>query len=138
MRALHPDRQFHLETTGDLSGTWDAGRIEQLLSNLVRNAVQHGDPAKSITIRAQADGERVLLSVHNEGEPIPEQLLDRVFEPLVRGEQAQDGSRSAGNMGLGLYIASTVARAHSGSINVQSSKAGGTTFKVSLPRAARL
>jgi signal transduction histidine kinase len=137
MRALHPDRQFQLETTGDLRGIWDAARIEQLLSNLVSNAVQHGDPTKSITLQAQDDGESVLLSVHNEGEPIPQRLLDRVFEPLVRGERAQDGTRSAGNMGLGLYIASTVARAHSGSIDVQSSKAGGTTFKVSLPRKPR-
>jgi signal transduction histidine kinase len=137
MRALHADCHFHLETTGDLRAKWDAARIEQLLANLVNNAVQHGDRTKSITIQAQGDGESVVLSVHNEGEPIPERLLDRVFEPLMRGERAQDGSRSAGNMGLGLYIASTVARAHSGSINVQSSKAGGTTFKVPLPRTPR-
>jgi signal transduction histidine kinase len=134
MRALHPDRQFHVKTTGDLHGKWDAGRLDQLLSNLVNNAVQHGDPTKAITIQAQDDGGSIVLSVHNEGEPIPERMLDRIFEPLVRGEKAQDGSRSAGNMGLGLYIACTVARAHSGSIDVQSSKAAGTTFKVRLPK----
>lgn len=134
MRALHPDHHFHLETTGDLRGKWDAARIEQLLANLVNNAVQHGDRSKPITIQAQDANGSVVLSVHNEGEPIPERLLERIFEPLVRGEQAQDGSRSAGNMGLGLYIASTVARAHSSCINVESSKAGGTTFRVSLPR----
>jgi hypothetical protein len=134
MRALHPDRQFHLKATGDLQGMWDTARVEQLLSNLMSNAAQHGDSTKPISVVAEADRDNVMLSVHNEGEPIPEQMLIRIFEPLVRGERAQDGSRSAGNMGLGLYIACTVARAHHGSINVQSSRAAGTTLKVTLPR----
>lgn len=136
MRALHPDLQFRLETTGDLQGTWDTARVEQLLSNLMSNAAQHGDPAKPITLMAEGNRENVKLSVHNEGEPIPERMLNRIFEPLVRGERAQDGSRSAGNMGLGLYIACTIARAHHGSIDVQSSRTAGTTFNVSLPKTA--
>jgi signal transduction histidine kinase len=134
MRALHPDRQFHVETSGDLRGTWDAARLDQLLSNLVSNALQHGDPTKAITIQAQDQGESIRLSVHNEGEPIPERLLERIFEPLVRGEKAHAAGGPAANLGLGLYIASTIARAHGGSIDVQSTKARGTTFSVSLPR----
>lgn len=134
MRALHPDRQFHVDTSGNLCGTWDAARLDQLLSNLVSNALQHGDPTKAITIQAQDQGQSIRLSVHNEGEPIPERLLDRIFEPLVRGEKADAGGGPAANLGLGLYIASTIARAHGGSIDVQSTKARGTTFSVSLPR----
>jgi signal transduction histidine kinase len=134
MRALHPDRQFHVETSGDLRGTWDAARLDQLLSNLVSNALQHGDPTKAITIQAQDQGQSIRLSVHNEGEPIPERLLERIFEPLVRGEKAHAGGGPAANLGLGLYIACTIARAHGGSIDVQSTKAHGTTFSVSLPR----
>lgn len=134
VRVLHPDRQLHLETIGELHGTWDAARLEQLLFNLVSNAVQHGDPTKPIAVVAEGEKGNVSLSVHNEGEPIPERMLSRIFEPLVQGEKSWDGTRAAGNMGLGLYIACTVARAHHGSIDVVSTKAAGTTFKVTLPR----
>jgi len=134
MRALHPRRDFDLKTIGDLNGVWDAGRLDQLVHNLVSNAVQHGDETKAITIVAEGRADELVLTVHNEGEPIPEQMLDRIFEPLVRGEETENGASGKGNLGLGLYIACTVARAHHGSIDVASSKSSGTTFKVSLPR----
>jgi signal transduction histidine kinase len=136
MRALHSDRQFDVRASGDPLGIWDAGRLQQLFSNLVSNAVQHGDPNGAVTVSMEGDAESLVLSVHNEGEPIPDRMLERIFEPLVRGEQAGPATNGKGNMGLGLYIASAVARAHHGSIEVQSSRHAGTTFKVSLPKNA--
>src|SRR5690606_27575711 len=73
MRALHPDRQFNVQKSGPLQGMWDAARIEQLVANLVSNAVHHGDPDKAITLSAEGSAEQVLLRIHNHGEPIPEQ-----------------------------------------------------------------
>lgn len=134
LRAQNPDHVFEVRTTGDLRGLWDSGRLEQLLSNLASNAVQHGDPNKPIRLEAAGTSETLVLRVHNEGTPIPSRILGRIFEPLVRGNDSSDGHSASGHMGLGLYIACTVARAHGGSIHVQSSEAEGTTFEVSLPK----
>lgn len=134
MRALHPRRQFDLKTSGDLKGVWDAGRLEQLIYNLVSNAAQHGDAAKVVTIAAEGRADALELSVHNQGEPIPKPMLDRIFEPLVRNEESGAVASGRRNMGLGLYIACTIVRAHQGLIDVSSSRASGTTFRVSLPK----
>jgi signal transduction histidine kinase len=134
LRAQNPEREFELTTSGDLLGVWDAGRIEQVFSNLVSNAVQHGDRDKPITLSAQGDQQSLVVRVHNHGEPVPERLLDRIFEPMVRGDERDRGKAPSAHMGLGLYIACTVVRAHGGSIRVQSSDSEGTTFEVSLPK----
>lgn len=129
MSQAFPGRSIQCETTGDLGGEWDAGRVEQLLSNLIGNAVQHG--AGPISLAARDAGDVVVVTVHNRGLPIPSSMLPRLFEPFH--ESAPDGSNG---LGLGLYIASEIVRAHRGTIAVSSSDEGGTTFTVELPRLA--
>jgi signal transduction histidine kinase len=133
--AIYPRRDIEVELRGDLGGRWDAARLTQLLTNLVRNAVQHGDVASSITVRAIGEADHVAFEVHNFGEPIPSEKLPFIFEPLVRGG---NGSKMPGahsySMGLGLYIASTIASAHSGTLSVESSREIGTLFRARLPR----
>ena len=135
MRAAFPDRTLRLQSQGDLAGEWDPGRIRQILSNLIGNAVQHGAPTSPISISAEGAESGIRLAVHNEGRPIPRELLSRIFDPLARGSKAEPQARGlAGSMGLGLYIAREVVEGHGGSIDVRSSTKEGTVFTVLLPR----
>jgi len=129
MGQAFPGRAIRCEAMGDLSGEWDADRVEQLLSNLVGNAVKHG--ADPITLTARDAGDLVVVTVHNGGPPIPPATLPRLFEPFQQGTPgASDG------LGLGLYIAGEIVRAHRGTIEVRSSEDEGTTVTVTLPRRA--
>lgn len=131
--AFHPEATFHFEPSGDLAGTWDAARIAQLLSNLVGNALQHGLSGTPITIAARGEDEKVFLTLHNEGTPIPEDQIGRIFEPLVRAPSERVNSSS---LGLGLYISREIVQAHGGRIELSSSKTEGTTIKICLPRSS--
>ena len=133
--TANPSRKFRQEVHGDITGEWDAARLRQLLSNLLGNAVQHGSAATVIEVDIKGEASDVVLSVRNEGSPIPTGLLPRVFEPLVSGysPDARAGRRN-GSMGLGLYIAREVVTAHGGRIEVKSSDEDGTVFTVKLPR----
>jgi PAS domain S-box-containing protein len=126
LRVLHPERVVTLEVDGDLRGVWDPGRIGQLVSNLVSNAIKHGVGPVSVTARGGTGD--VSIEVHNGGAPIPSDLLATLFYPFV--------SRSPDNsgLGLGLYIVSEIVRAHRGAIDVQSADETGTAFLVRLPR----
>jgi signal transduction histidine kinase len=124
--------RFRCEFRGNLNGAWDANRLEQLLSNLGGNAIEHGARDTPINIRVHDAGEEVLLEMHNQGPPIPSELLPFVFAPFRQGS-AQEGAM-AGGLGLGLYISDQIVRAHGGSIVARSTAAEGTTFSVRLPR----
>jgi signal transduction histidine kinase len=134
MRALYPNHDLNYESEGDLKGVWDAARLDQLLSNLVRNAIQHGDAASTVTLRSIGEPERVVFDVHNFGRPIPPSKLPHIFEPLVRGDEGSGAQGRSGSMGLGLYIASTIANAHRGTLTATSSLEHGTLFTARLPR----
>jgi signal transduction histidine kinase len=132
-RLAHPSVTFLVDLPPTLSGSWDGPRLHQLVTNILRNAIQHGDASKPVSIAAQGDGDRILIKIHNEGKPIPEHMLPKLFEPLVRGENTPAEQRGA-SMGLGLYIANTIANAHGGTISIESAVNLGTTFTVCLPR----
>jgi len=135
MQAIHPARTFEFSAQGDrLDGTWDSGRLRQLISNLMGNAVQHGSATTPITLSASCNDDDVHLAVHNFGPPIPEEKLGVIFDPMKRhGSESTEQSTTLGSIGLGLYIAREVATAHGGSITVASSGQE-TTFTVQLPR----
>ena len=138
LQAFHPDSVFALDFPGDLRGTWDPPRLEQLLSNLIGNAIAFGRPDAPITITARREDEDIVLSVHNEGKPIPADAQATIFDPLTRAAATEDRDRSpADGLGLGLFIANQIAKAHGGSISVNSSQKKGTTFTVTLPRQAK-
>jgi signal transduction histidine kinase len=135
MRTAHPDRELHVHATSSLTGTWDRGRLRQVLSNLIGNAIYHGAVTSSVDLSVREDGDSVVADVHNEGFPIPPDALGTIFEPLVRGPSTNAARpRQPGSLGLGLYIARAVAIAHSGTLSVLSSAAAGTTFTLRLPR----
>jgi signal transduction histidine kinase len=130
IRAGQPEAVLRLQVSGDLRGEWDADRLEQVVSNLVGNAIQHGN-GTPITLTGQEQGNSVTLTVHNGGPPIPPEVLPYVFEPLARG-LAEGASHS---IGLGLFIARAIVSAHGGHIQVSSSTDTGTTFTIALPKA---
>ncbi|MEQ1502147.1 MAG: PAS domain-containing protein [Myxococcota bacterium] len=128
----HPDRTVELDHDGDVVGAWDGDRIAQVIGNLVANAVQHGSADHPVAVRSRAEGDRVVLDVHNHGAPIATADLGRLFEPYQRG----GGAGRITGVGLGLYIAREIVDAHGGRIGVRSAASAGTTFTVVLPRSA--
>lgn len=132
--ASYPESAVEVETTGDLAGHWDADRIHQALTNLVSNAVQHGNTARPIHVSAKGADAEVEISIHNDGAPIPSQELQRIFEGGRDAGGASGGDRR--HLGLGLYIVHRIIKAHGGSVGVESTADAGTTFTVRLPRHA--
>ncbi len=135
-RAVHeyqevfPDRKIEFFHEGDLVGQWDPDRLSQVVSNLIGNALRHGDPASAIAIRLHAaPGDEVMLSVTNSG-CIPRELLPHVFDPFRGGQRPPTKSEG---LGLGLYIVQQIVLAHGGSVDVQSA-ATLTAFRIRLPR----
>jgi signal transduction histidine kinase len=128
--AFHPTRTVLFTATGDCRGIWDENRLHQLLSNLVENAIRHGASEKPVKVEAVGKPDEVQIAVHNDGAPILQSEIRRIFEPMM---QAEDGPKRAEGLGLGLYIARAIITAHHGAIDVESTKEAGTTFTVRLP-----
>jgi sigma-B regulation protein RsbU (phosphoserine phosphatase) len=111
----------------------DRGKIGQLFSNLLANALTHSPPDSPVHVHGGIRDGFFELSVANAGEPIPPATLERLFQPFFRG--AVRDSRQG--LGLGLYIASEIARAHKGMLTVQSdSRETRFTFRMPLGAAA--
>ena len=117
LRIIWPGRVIDCDFDLKLAVTCDAPRIAQMFSNLLGNALTHGDPAGPVQATVRSSEQGFELSVANRGEPIPAGDLDRLFQPFSRSKI--EGSREG--LGLGLYIASEIARAHEGSLEVSSS-----------------
>lgn len=115
--------------SSEVDGLCDAERVRQAISNLVRNAVQHGDPSGRVTVRIERDGALGRIAIHNHGPAIPAEQQGALFEPFRRFSPTEGG----GSIGLGLYIADQIVRAHGGTISVSSSEGDGTTFTVTIP-----
>jgi signal transduction histidine kinase len=107
----------------------DLGRLQQIASNLLANALTHGLPQSPVRISAKADADDFVLEVWNAGEPIPTESLNKIFEPFWR----HSVSASRNGLGLGLHICSQIVRAHEGRISVTSTREGGTQFTARLP-----
>jgi signal transduction histidine kinase len=117
LRSCSPGRKIEAEFDLTQQVDCDAGRIAQLFSNLLGNAVTHGTAAAPVHVRATTKNGEFELSVANSSEPIPADAMERLFQPFHR-VSAQDTHQG---LGLGLYIASEIARAHGGTIDVTSS-----------------
>jgi signal transduction histidine kinase len=133
LRVAHPGRSIALETNGDVSGVWDVNRLNQLLGNLVVNAIKYGAFSSPVRIVLNGLPTEVRFAVHNHGPKIDESLLGQIFEPLKRGSDNQFLSGTEGSFGLGLYIAREIAIAHHGDISARSDE-NETVFTVRLPR----
>jgi PAS domain S-box-containing protein len=129
--ATHPGRlQLECPAAG-LTALLDPDRMAQVLGNLVGNALAHGAEERPIRLGARKWRDELELTVHNEGAPIPPELLPSLFDPFVRAKRS-----GAGGLGLGLYIADHLVRAHGGRIHVSSTERDGTIFAVRLPVSA--
>lgn len=128
LQAAHPERQIALHCTAGLPVSCDPHRLAQLVSNLVGNAITHGAKTEPVRVACGIFNETFRLSVTNAGPQIPQAARERLFEPF---ERAAEGSSRDG-LGLGLYIASTIAAAHGGTLNVHSTPEA-TTFTFEMP-----
>lgn len=132
LRAVHPDRQIDLDVVGDCHGVWDGRRLQQLLGNLVLNAIKYGAPDAPVRVSVTADEAQVCLEVKNSGPAIERSTLGRIFDPLQRGPNQTERTADS-SLGLGLYIAREIAKAHGGVIDARSDERE-TVFSVRLPR----
>lgn len=131
-KAVQPQREIVVDTRGDLLGRWDAARLEQVVSNLVGNAIHHGQGR--ILVEAVSEAQQVVLRVSNGGQPIPAEELPTIFEPFSKAP-GHTRRRSEG-LGLGLYIVKEIVRAHGGTVEVRSTVEEGTTFSCVWSRPA--
>jgi signal transduction histidine kinase len=130
-QAAAPGRLIESSFEGDCCGEWDSERIAQVASNLIGNALKHGDANGAVDVRVDGNArDRVLLTVKNGG-TIPADIVAHLFDPFS-GTRRQSG-RSEG-LGLGLYIVSQIVQAHDGSVDVDTGRNGTTSFRVSMPR----
>ena len=128
LRSAWPERLIETQIAVTKMVSCDRARIGQLLSNLVANALTHGASEEPILVRASTLDGSFELSVTNQGEPIPPPTLERLFQPFFRVavRPSQQG------LGLGLYIAYEIARAHGGSLDVVSDQEE-TRFTFRMP-----
>ncbi len=135
LQGAYPKRSVVLEFPQHaVRGVWDPDRLGQVFSNLVGNAIQHGPEGSAVVVGVHDNHFEVVITVHNAGKPIPQELLAKLFDPFRRGVRDSRTSRTAG-LGLGLYISREIVLAHRGTIEAVSTVEG-TTFRVSLPRPA--
>ncbi|HLL52266.1 MAG TPA: PAS domain S-box protein [Myxococcaceae bacterium] len=128
----HPGRVSFCDTPLDARAFWDADRVRQLLEGLLDHAVIHADHHQPVWLLLGGDEDALTFTVRYDGEPIPSEQLDRLFEPFSDGEGLDPTVKLS--QGLGLYLAREMARAHGGSMTVESTPEGETAFVVTLPR----
>jgi signal transduction histidine kinase len=137
--AGDPPERFRIEVPTELPETWlDADKVDQILGNLVENAVRHGAGTVTIVVqpadthgpraisRAGAQATAVAVSIRDEGDGIPPELVPRIFRQFWRAKRR-------GGAGLGLYIVKGLVEAHGGAITVQSAPGGGAEFRFTMP-----
>ncbi|MCX5493635.1 GAF domain-containing sensor histidine kinase [Kaistia dalseonensis] len=128
LRAGHPDREIHAEFAIERPVSNDPARLAQLFANLLANALTHGDAGAPVRVRAATIADDFELAVINVGEPIPPAAMERLFQPFFRSEIR----RNLQGLGLGLYIASEIAKAHGGVLDVVSDSER-TEFRLRMP-----
>jgi len=133
LELTYPDRSIVLDAGPGIRGEWDPDRLAQALSNVVGNALRHGTETTPITVSTSTAAGDVVVNVHNEGTPIPAALMPQLFDPFRRGTSAVNGGSAGAGLGLGLFIAQQIVRAHDGQIAVASSAGDGTTVCIRLP-----
>jgi signal transduction histidine kinase len=135
LRATYPDRVILLEVSGADRFELDPVRMEQVLSNLVCNALVHGARDTPVEVAIDVSAAEARLAVRNRGPVIPPQRIASLFEPFTQGHvPGGAGSERPPGLGLGLYIVRQIVSAHTGTISVESDADRGTTFVVRLPR----
>lgn len=133
-RTVYPEADIVFNAIDSAPGHFDGPRLEQVFSNLIGNAIQHGDGHAPVTITLAMSNGGLQFSVHNWGTPIPNDLLPALFNPMSRySPEASATNGPYASLGLGLFISSQIATAHGGHIDVTSDPVAGTEFIVWIP-----
>jgi len=133
-RLAHGPRFVFDETP--VTGWWDHAAIRRAIENLVSNAIKYSPQDTPVTVKVVEVHGRMLVSVHNEGEPIPPHEQECIFQMYRRAEMAQRGDPQG--WGIGLPYVRAVAESHGGSIGLDSSIDRGTTFLINIPVDGRV
>ncbi len=134
LQDARPDRQITVAMDISAPIRCDQRRIQQVVSNLISNALTHGSPHTPVLFTAKTEAEHVILEVWNTGEPIPVESITKIFDPFWR----QGTAPSRQGLGLGLHICAQIVQSHGGQLAVTSTRESGTCFRVSLPLQQRL
>jgi len=129
LQVANPGREIRHVQRGAQTCVADVNRILQAVGNLASNAIAHGAADRPITVVTESASQEFRISVHNHGPVIPAQQVPHLFEPMVRGADAD----AEGGVGLGLFIVREIVERHHGSIHVDSTQQGGTTFVITIP-----
>lgn len=121
--------RFEARVNEQIVGSWDSEGLRRIIENLAVNAFKYGDATSPIIIKAEKIGDRVRLTIHNDGNPIPVEEHESIFEEFARASTATERT----GWGLGLSLVKGMAKAHNGTVHVESSPANGTDFVVELP-----
>lgn len=133
--SVYPDAVIELTVSADVTGIFDADRLQQVVTNLLVNAAQYSEGGAPVLITVQGTADRLKVQVTNQGPVISPAHLKTIFDPLV--QIPQDGhapKRLATSLGLGLFIAQQIVLAHGGAVEVESSALKGTVFSMEIPR----
>jgi signal transduction histidine kinase len=137
LRVAYPQHRLELEVSGNCTGLWDGLRLQQLLDNLVVNAIKYGSRDAPVRVVVTDQKTHLHIDVKNIGPAIDRATLDEMFNPLERGSKQPGRHDEVRSMGLGLYIAREIATAHGGTIDARSDDTE-TAFSVCLPRWQQL
>lgn len=132
LRASHPHRRIEFAASGDTRGRWDGARVQQLLRNLVSNAIKYGSLDVPVLVTLRGGQTEARLEVSNSGHIDPSEIR-QIFEPLTRGVAERASHESRDELGLGLFIVREIAKAHGGEVEARC-EGEQTTFAVRLPR----
>jgi signal transduction histidine kinase len=128
-QAADTHSELRLQVVQPVAGYWDEFRIEQVIINLITNALRYGG-GSPVDVRLYADSEQARIEVSDQGDGIAEELQPKIFQPFERGQ----ADKVPAGLGLGLYISRQLAEAHGGTLTVRSRPGEGCTFTFTLPR----
>ena len=131
LKLSNPKDEIIIESSGPVKGEWDAMRLDQLMTNLITNALRYKKPGSPVTINISKKGKEAIFKVHNTGEPISKSIKDMIKTGLVTKTAGDPTNKDS--YGLGLYIVKAIVDGHKGDLKVTSTEKSGTTFKITLP-----
>jgi signal transduction histidine kinase len=143
LRTFHPERRIDLHVPPQLDAAFDEARIGQVISNLIGNAIQYGNPETPVEVRLDGSGDMAVLTIRNQGEPIAPDRIAAIFDPLVRiagsvqGRPDDQACMERTSLGIGLFVSREIVHAHGGEIAVVSDAEHGTIFTVTVPRHSK-
>jgi two-component system OmpR family sensor kinase len=129
--AMEPNRPIELASPAPVTVTGDAERLRQVVDNLLANVRAHTPADAAAFVRVRREGANALLEIEDRGPGLDAEGAAHVFERFYRGDPSR--SRDHGGAGLGLAIVAAIVQAHGGSVELESVRGSGTTFRVTLP-----